>query len=154
VTPHIYAPRHLVYRLHKGPPVHPWILALIGGVIIGGAAALLMRSHGRIAGISGILAASLEATADRTWRVAFLAGLAVAGLGAAIVAPSAVTASPRTLPIVALAGLLVGVGTRLGGGCTSGHGVCGLARLSTRSLVAVVTFMLTGALTVWIGGGL
>ena len=134
--------------------MHPWILALIGGVIIGGAAALLMRSHGRIAGISGILAASLEATADRTWRVAFLAGLAVAGLGAALVAPSAVTASPRTLPIVALAGLLVGVGTRLGGGCTSGHGVCGLARLSTRSLVAVVTFMLTGALTVLIGGGL
>jgi uncharacterized membrane protein YedE/YeeE len=134
--------------------VHPWILALIGGVIIGGAAALLMRSHGRIAGISGILAASLEATADRTWRVAFLAGLAVAGLGAALVAPSAVTASPRTLPIVALAGLLVGVGTRLGGGCTSGHGVCGLARLSTRSLVAVATFMLTGALTVLIGGGL
>lgn len=133
--------------------MHSWILALVGGVIIGGAASLLMRSHGRIAGISGILAASLEPSAERGWRVAFLAGLAAAGLGAAIVAPSAVTASPRSLPIVALAGLLVGAGTRLGGGCTSGHGVCGLARLSTRSLVAVVTFMITGALTVWVGGG-
>lgn len=134
--------------------MHPWLLALIGGIVIGGAAALLMHTHGRIAGISGIVAASFEFNADRAWRLAFLAGLALAGLGAAIVAPNAVTAAPRSLPTVALAGLFVGVGTRLGGGCTSGHGVCGLARLSARSFVAVLTFMLTGALTVWIGGGL
>jgi hypothetical protein len=111
-----------------------------------------MSSHGRIAGISGILGGTLEWRPDRTWRIAFLAGLALAGLGAAVLAPHAVTASPRSLPIVAIAGVLVGVGTRLGGGCTSGHGVCGLGRLSIRSLVAVATFVFTGVVTVLVGG--
>ena len=139
--------------LYAPAAVQYWFLGLLGGVMIGGAAALLMRSHGRIAGISGIIAASFEFGAQRSWRLAFLAGLALAGLVAAAVAPSAVTASPRSLPVVAIAGLLVGIGTRLGGGCTSGHGVCGVGRLSGRSVVAVITFVLTGAFTVWIVGG-
>ena len=131
--------------------MHAWLYALVGGALIGCAAALLLRSHGRIAGISGICGGVLERPTE-LWRVAFLVGLALAGLGSVVVAPQAAGESPRTLPIVALAGLLVGVGTRLGGGCTSGHGVCGIARRSGRSLVAVMTFMLTGALTVWLVG--
>lgn len=131
-----------------------WYLALAGGVLIGLAAALLMIVQGRIAGVSGIVGSIVERRADAGWRIAFLAGLALAGVGAMVLAPSTVGASPRTLPLVAIAGLLVGIGTRMGGGCTSGHGVCGLGRLSTRSLVAVVTFIATGVVTVWIGGRL
>ena len=127
------------------------LYALVGGALIGLAAALLLRSHGRIAGISGICGALFERPFE-SWRVAFLAGLVVAGACSVFVAPHAVGASPRALPIVALAGVLVGFGTRVGGGCTSGHGVCGVARRSGRSVVAVMTFMLTGALTVWIAG--
>jgi uncharacterized membrane protein YedE/YeeE len=130
-----------------------WLLAALGGAVIGTAAALLLVSQGRIAGISGILGATLRLpAADSAWRVSFVAGLLVAGAVAALFAPAAIGASPRSLPLVAVAGLLVGAGTRAAGGCTSGHGVCGVARLSRRSLVAVATFMLTGALTVWIVG--
>ncbi len=129
-------------------------LALVGGVIIGAASALLMSTHGRIAGISGIVAGAVERRADHAWRLAFIAGLAVAGLGAAMFAPSTLGPSPRALPLVAIAGLLVGIGTRMGGGCTSGHGVCGLGRFSARSLVAVATFVATGVVTVAIGGRL
>jgi uncharacterized membrane protein YedE/YeeE len=130
-----------------------WLLALVGGLVIGAASALLLASHGRVAGISTILGSSLHAmTEDRAWRVAFVAGLVVAGAVATVAAPGALGASPRSLPIVAIAGVLVGFGTRTGGGCTSGHGVCGIARLSRRSLVAVATFMLAGAATVWIAG--
>lgn len=129
--------------------MQPWLYALLGGVLIGGAAALLLRTHGRIAGISGIFSAAFEPrTRDREWRFAFLAGLALAGVASLIVAPRAVGACPHSLPVVAIAGVLVGVGTRVGGGCTSGHGVCGIGRFSQRSLVAVMIFMITGALTV------
>ena len=122
--------------------------------MIGAASALLLLAHGRIAGISGISGSLLQAgTRDRDWRLAFLGGLVAAGLVARIVAPSAIGASVQPLPIVILAGLLVGFGTRLGSGCTSGHGVCGLSRLSARSLVAVATFMLTGALTAVVARG-
>lgn len=122
--------------------------------MIGAASALLLLAHGRIAGISGISGSLLQAgTRDRDWRLAFLGGLVAAGLVARIVAPSAIGASVQPLPIVILAGLLVGFGTRLGNGCTSGHGVCGLSRLSARSLVAVATFMLTGALTAVVARG-
>jgi len=131
--------------------MHPWLYALLGGALIGCASALLLRSHGRIAGVSGICGGALERPTE-LWRVAFLVGLVLAGLSSTVVAPHAVGASPRSLPLVAIAGLLVGVGTRLGGGCTSGHGVCGIARRSGRSLIAVMTFMFTGVLTVLIVG--
>ena len=131
-----------------------WLYASIGGVMIGAASALLLLMHGRIAGISGIAGSLLQrSTSDRGWRIAFLAGLAVAGAVASVVAPSAVGASVRALPLVIVAGLLVGFGTRMGSGCTSGHGVCGIARVSNRSLLAVATFMATGAITAMIAGG-
>lgn len=135
-------------------PMHTsWLLGLVGGFTIGAASALLLVTHGRIAGISGIFGSMFQPdTADRAWRIAFVLGLAVAGITAELVAPSAVGSSPRALPVVAIAGLLVGFGTRMGSGCTSGHGVCGLSRLSRRSFIAVMTFMATGALTAWFAG--
>jgi uncharacterized membrane protein YedE/YeeE len=129
-----------------------WIFALAGGALIGGAGALLFLTHGRVAGISGIVGSLLPpAATDRAWRLAFIAGLLVAGIVGARLAPAAVGASVRGLPLVVLAGALVGFGTRMGSGCTSGHGVCGLSRGSSRSIVAVATFMLTGAIGAWIG---
>lgn len=126
------------------------ILALIGGVLIGAASSLLLLTHGRIAGISGIIGTALSDRSGRGWRLAFLAGLALAGVVASVAAPGAVGTPAVSMGVVAIAGLLVGYGTSTGGGCTSGHGVCGLSRLSSRSLVAVATFMSTGALTVWL----
>ena len=131
-----------------------WMFALLGGALIGAAGSLLFLTHGRIAGISGVLGSLLPPVArDRDWRLAFIGGLLAAGLVGGVVSPSMVGASVRSLPVVIIAGLLVGFGTRLGSGCTSGHGVCGLSRLSIRSLVAVATFMTTGALAASIAGG-
>lgn len=132
--------------------MHPYALALLGGGLIGLSAALLWLTHGRIAGITGITGGVIAARGGRGWRAAFLVGLAAAGLVARVVAPQAIGAPRHGWPLVIAAGLLVGFGTQLGGGCTSGHGVCGLARWSTRSLVAVATFMTTGALTAWLTG--
>lgn len=130
-----------------------WWFGLLGGAMIGAASALLLLTHGRIAGISSVVGSLLPPMAsDRTWRLAFLGGLLVSGVVAAIAAPSAVGASVRPLGLVIIAGLLVGVGTRIGSGCTSGHGVCGLSRLSGRSTIAVATFMSTGAITAWLAG--
>ncbi|MCB9549513.1 MAG: YeeE/YedE family protein [Myxococcales bacterium] len=125
-----------------------WIWPLIGGALIGGSAALMMALHGRIAGISGIVSGLI--TGDRAlWRSLFVGGLIVGGLAMYLLQPTSFTlAADRSLGATALAGLLVGLGTRLGNGCTSGHGVCGIARLSPRSIVATITFMATGALTV------
>jgi uncharacterized membrane protein YedE/YeeE len=111
---------------------------------------LLLLGAGRVAGISGITAGVFSAggRVERGWRAAFLVGLIAVGLIAALVAPAAISSSPRPLAWLALAGLLVGVGTRLGSGCTSGHGVCGVSRLSPRSLVATLIFLGTGMLTV------
>lgn len=125
--------------------------ALIGGAMIGLAATLLLALLGRIAGISGIVNGAIEQAGDRGWRIAFLAGLIVGAsawfaFGHGIPAPR--SGFPLTWLIVA--GLLVGAGTRLGSGCTSGHGVCGLARLSPRSLAAVVVFMGMGAVSVFV----
>jgi uncharacterized membrane protein YedE/YeeE len=132
-----------------------WFHALLGGLLIGAASALLLLTHGRIAGVSGVVGSLLKrATPERGWQAAFIAGLAVTGTVAAFVAPTAVGHSVRSYPALIVAGLLVGFGTRLGGGCTSGHGVCGIGRLSTRSLVAVATFMVTGALTTLLARGL
>jgi len=133
--------------------------ALAGGVLIGISAAMLLVFQGRIAGISGILAGLVSPrTSHKPWRATFLAGLVGGGALAALVAPAAFTAPPLSAGGVLFAGFLVGIGTRVGGGCTSGHGVCGLGRLSRRSLAAVATFMASGAATVaagrLLGGGL
>ena len=126
-------------------------LALIGGGLIGLSATLLLLTHGRVAGISGILGTFIrDPAADGGLRGWFLLGLIVAGIVGAIVAPQAIAESPASLPLIAVAGLLVGFGTRLGNGCTSGHGICGMSRLSPRSLAAVFTFMAAGAITVFV----
>jgi uncharacterized protein len=125
------------------------ISALLGGALIGLAASLLMLFHGRIAGISGIFAGALDPPADgRSFRPYFLAGLVLAGVLARFVYPSALPSGAPSLVVAGVAGLLVGFGTRLGSGCTSGHGVCGLSRLSKRSLVATLTFIAVGMMTV------
>jgi uncharacterized protein len=125
---------------------------LIGGALIGLAAALLLVLNGRIAGISGILAGLITARAwgERFWRFAFILGL-IAGAGLyALVRGGLPLELQASGAILLMAGLLVGVGTRLGSGCTSGHGVCGLARRSPRSLVATIIFMGTAACTVFL----
>jgi uncharacterized membrane protein YedE/YeeE len=127
-------------------------LALVGGALIGGAASGLLLFNGRIAGISGIFGGLLVPEREETaWRVAFVLGL-LAGGGVLLVAdPAAFPAhQPRALAVLAAGGLLVGVGTKISNGCTSGHGVCGLSRRSPRSLAATLTFMTTGALTVYV----
>ena len=123
-----------------------------GGVLIGLAAGALILFNGKIAGISGILGHGLSLNAAEVgWRWIFLVGLAAGGVLLLFVYPQAFPGSiDASLAVLALAGLLVGFGTRLGSGCTSGHGICGLARFSLRSLVATVTFMATGAATVFI----
>ncbi|MFO1183907.1 MAG: YeeE/YedE family protein [Bauldia sp.] len=129
------------------------LAALVGGALIGVSAALLWRLSGRIAGVSGVFGGIVPTNADDTlWRVLFLAGLpAGAALGFWLFGDRLPLPSFDTpLAVLVPAGLLVGIGTRLGGGCTSGHGVCGLARLSPRSLAAVITFMATGAATVFV----
>lgn len=130
--------------------------ALAGGALIGLAASVFLLTHGKIAGISGMFGGLLQPrTEDGPVRFAFVAGLVLAGVVARMFVPGAFEAPPssRTLAVIAMAGLLVGFGTRIGNGCTSGHGVCGIGRLSVRSLVATVTFIATGALTVAIFGG-
>lgn len=125
---------------------------LAGGVLIGTASVLLLALTGRIAGISGILGGlvTLAAAGDRAWRLAFLAGLAAgAAAYAALTGRFPMTLQAQGAGLV-IAGLLVGAGTRLGGGCTSGHGICGLARRSLRSLVATLTFIGAGMLTVFV----
>jgi len=126
--------------------------ALGGGVMIGLASALMLIGLGRIAGISGILGGLLAWRRHETaWRAAFIAGLVLGGLLFALASGHALAPRLQTgWPGMIAAGLLVGVGTRLGSGCTSGHGVCGIARLSPRSMVATVTFMVTAAITVFV----
>jgi uncharacterized membrane protein YedE/YeeE len=126
----------------------PWSAA-IGGVVIGIAAALLVLVNGRIAGISGIVGGMLRPRdGDVAWRFAFVAGLLLAPLAYATFAALPSVTIEAGYPVLIAAGLLVGIGTRFGGGCTSGHGVCGLSRLSPRSLAATVSFMAAGFVTV------
>jgi len=131
------------------------LASTIGGLLIGTSAALLLVFNGRIAGISGIVGSTLGTQdEDRGWRLAFLAGLLLTGLVAYRVTPEAFgTGSPLSTPLLVVAGLAVGFGTRLGGGCTSGHGVCGMSRLSGRSLAATMIFMAVAALTVLLAHG-
>ena len=128
--------------------VSPLLPPLLGGVLIGSSALLLLGLSGRIAGVSGIVGGLLSAPAgDRGWRLAFLGGLLLGGLLLLRFAPAALPPGlPAPWPLVVVAGLLVGYGARAGNGCTSGHGVCGLGRRSPRSLAAVLVFMTTGAL--------
>ena len=129
-----------------------WTTALAGGVLIGLAATLLLLLNGRIAGISGILSGVLlPDKEDVAWRVAFLAGLiGAAGLYMAFMPGAPSPRSDFSRAGLVLAGLLVGFGTRMGNGCTSGHGVCGLGRLSLRSLAAVVMFIATAIATTFL----
>ena len=127
-----------------------WPTALLGGVLIGISAALLLAFNGRIAGISGILNGAIRFSSAERWRWIFLIGMLLGGaLYEYAIAP---TPTPRASLVPAsmvLGGFLVGFGTRMGNGCTSGHGVCGLGRLSGRSLAAVLTFLATAILTVF-----
>lgn len=121
--------------------------ALGGGLLIGAGAAALLLLNGKIAGVSGILANVVETRGgEQGWRIGFLLGLVipalVLGIGRAQL--------PASIPLVLISGLLVGFGTRLGSGCTSGHGVCGIANLSRRSLAATLVFMLVAMLIVWV----
>jgi uncharacterized membrane protein YedE/YeeE len=128
----------------------PWT-ALGGGLLIGAGVAMLLLVDGRIAGISGVVGGLFRPRAgDVGWRIAFVAGLVVAPLVAALAGQSLVPHIDASFAIVALAGVAVGIGTRYGAGCTSGHGICGVARLSPRSLVATATFMAAGFATVFV----
>ena len=138
--------------------IESFALAAAGGALIGIAAAAMLILNGRIAGISGIVGGSL--TLDRedlSWRASFILGLLAGGFALFLVRPSSFPAAiAASTPELIIAGLLVGFGTRLGSGCTSGHGVCGMGRLSPRSFAATATFIATGAATVivhrWLGG--
>ena len=135
------------------------VASFAGGVLIGLSASMMLVLVGRVAGVSGILGGCLGfLRGDLGWRIAFLAGLLAGGAALELAAPGAIEfALDRSLPALVVAGLAVGVGTRLGSGCTSGHGVCGLSRGSLRSLVATLVFMATGIATAtiithWLGG--
>ena len=123
---------------------------LIGGMMIGAAAALMLWLNGRISGISGIAGGLVERRAGKGWRLAFVGGLILGPLAYSLLAGPVPVTMQASLPVLIVAGLLVGFGTRLGSGCTSGHGVCGIARLSRRSVVATGVFMGAAALTVFV----
>jgi uncharacterized protein len=128
-----------------------WLTALAGGALIGASASLLLVARGRVAGISGIVDGLLDSNeaGERSWRVLFLAGLLAGGAAVGLLSGPA-SAPTVPLPQLVIAGLLVGFGARLGNGCTSGHGICGLSRFSPRSAVSVITFMAVAAATVYV----
>jgi uncharacterized protein len=128
--------------------MNQFVMAIIGGVMIGLSASFLLLSIGRVSGISGITGSLLKpSTSDWGWRLSFVSGLLGGGLLLSVIKPEFfVVSSERSIPMMIVAGLLVGLGTQMGSGCTSGHGVCGLSRLSQRSLVATLTFIGAGML--------
>ena len=127
-----------------------WILALVGGMIIGISVSIMLLFNGRVTGVSGIVSGALiRQKGDWGWRISFLMGLVVAGFMLNLDPPESSSDSQSFLTFI-IAGVLVGFGTRLGNGCTSGHGVCGLSRLSPRSIVATLTFISAGVLTVYL----
>ncbi len=126
-------------------------ISLVGGMMLGVATIILLLGIGRIAGISGIFSSLLKPKRVEMWQVLFILGLIVSPLLYKLVRPLPDVEVSTSLPLLIAAGLLVGFGTRLGSGCTSGHGICGNARLSPRSMAATVTFMFFGILTVYIG---
>lgn len=128
----------------------PWA-SLAGGIVLGLAAMMFVLLNGRVLGISGILGGLVKPqTGDAGWRIAFVAGLIAAPALWRLFAPLPVPRVDASLPVLVISGLLVGWGTRYGSGCTSGHGVCGLARMSPRSLAATLTFMAAGFGTVFV----
>jgi uncharacterized membrane protein YedE/YeeE len=128
-----------------------FVTPLIGGILIGAAASGLLLFNGRLAGISNIVGDLLPPEGRGTrWRAAFVAGLLAGGVLLLFWYPESFHTPPRSLPLLAVAGLLVGFGSRVSNGCTSGHGVCGLGRRSGRALAATVTFMVTGMATVYL----
>ena len=126
-------------------------ISLVGGLILGVATVILLSGIGRIAGISGIASSLLQPKRVEMWQVLFIAGLVLSPLLYSVFRPLPDIEVTTSLPLLIAAGLLVGFGTRLGSGCTSGHGICGNARLSPRSMVATATFMAFGIITVFIG---
>ncbi|MGH8851465.1 MAG: YeeE/YedE family protein [Casimicrobiaceae bacterium] len=137
--------------MHLDWPSFTPLSAILGGMIIGIAAAMLILVNGRVAGISGIVGGLVRPRlADLGWRAAFVAGLIVAPLLYTHVAARPTLTIDAGYPLLIAAGLLVGLGTRYGGGCTSGHGVCGVSRLSPRSLAATLLFMAAGFVTVFV----
>lgn len=126
-------------------------ISLVGGVMLGMATVILLLGIGRIAGISGIAGSLLKPKRVEVWQILFILGLVISPLLYQLAAPLPLMQVTDSLPLLIGAGLLVGLGTRLGSGCTSGHGICGNARLSPRSMAATVTFMLFGIATVYIG---
>ena len=125
------------------------VMATAGGAIIGIASVMLLWLNGRIAGISGIMNGALaRGVSENLWRILFVAGLVVGGMLYQLLTDTAlITRTDQPLALTAAAGLLVGFGTRLGSGCTSGHGICGISRLSPRSILATATFVAVGMLT-------
>ena len=128
------------------------IESTIGGALIGLAAVFLMAFNGRIMGISGIAGAALNQSEGRFWRVAFLCGVLLGPLGYTIALGDVEMVMVASVPLLAVAGFVVGLGTALGSGCTSGHGICGISRFSVRSLGATICFVGTGMVTVFILG--
>ena len=129
------------------------LASLIGGALIGISTSAMLLLNGRIAGISGILAGTLKpAAGEAGWRLSFIGGLIAGSVVLALAYPRAIVAAATGVPlaVVAIAGALVGVGTQLGSGCTSGHGVCGISRFSPRSIAATLTFMATGAVSAFL----
>ena len=126
--------------------MHIYLPPLIGGAIIGLSASILWLGSGRVAGISGILSGLFQANPTQyTHRILFLVGLLTGGITLLFAYPESIHVTiPRSMPTLILAGLLVGIGTKIGSGCTSGHGVCGISKLSTRSIVATLSFMASG----------
>lgn len=127
----------------------PW-QSLLGGALIGLAAVVLLVVNGRVFGISGILTASLFGGGQRSWRIAALIGVLVSPWVYMALGGQMPQAHPRAISVLIIAGLLVGFGSALGSGCTSGHGVCGISRLSGRSMIATLSFMITGFATVYL----
>ncbi len=126
-------------------------ISLLGGLLLGVATVILLLGIGRIAGISGIFSSLLKPKRVEAWQILFILGLVVSPLLYGLISPLPAIEVTTSLPLLIGAGLLVGFGTRLGSGCTSGHGICGNARLSPRSMAATVTFMFFGIVTVYLG---
>jgi uncharacterized protein len=124
--------------------------AIFGGVLVGFAAGLVLLLHGRVAGVSGMIGSIFEPrTEESSWRAAFIAGLMAGGLGLSFLDPGSVPHPALPITVMAVAGFVVGFGARLGGGCTSGHGLCGSTLLNRKSIVLTLVFMATGTLAVY-----
>lgn len=128
--------------------MHHWVHALIGGTLLGAGAGVLVLGSGRLAGVGGIVGGIVHPVrGDVAWRLVFVGCLLLGGLAGGLIVPDAIVTVGASPQRIALGGLLIGLGTRVGNGCTSGHGVCGVGRLSPRSFLAVTLFTAAGALT-------